>query len=82
MTKRMITTMKITKARLKQIIKEEMNEADEFNERKAQAARIRDGFIGFLESEEGFPMGGIPQSVLRVIENTALTIVDAIGALE
>ena len=75
--------MKITKARLKQIIKEEMNEADEFNERKAQAARIRDGFIGFLESEEGFPMGGIPQSVLRVIENTALTIVDAMGgALE
>ena len=75
--------MKITKARLKQIIKEEMNEADEFNERKAQAARIRDGFIGFLESEEGFPMGGIPQSVLRVIENTALTIVKAMGgALE
>jgi len=69
--------VKLAKARLKQIIKEEIKEATDFNERQAQAIRIRDGFVGFLESKEVFPSGGIPQSVLGVIENTALIIVDA-----
>ena len=75
--------MKVTRAQLKQIIKEELsklNEAMDFNERKIQVARIHDGFVDFLEAEKKFPMGQIPRSVLDAIMKTALTVVDSMEA--
>ena len=75
--------MKVTKAQLKQIVKEELsklNEAMDFNERKIQVARIHDGFVDFLEAEKKFPMGQIPRSVLDAIMKTALTVVDSMEA--
>jgi hypothetical protein len=75
--------MKVTKAQLMQVIKEEMSNLDEamdFNEKKVQVTRIHDGFVGFLEAEKKFPMGKIPRSVLDAIMKTALTVVDAMDA--
>lgn len=74
---------KITKTRLKKLIREELKNLDEamdFNERKIQIARIYDGFVGFLEAEKKFPMGEIPQSVLNTIMKAAATTVDAMEA--
>ena len=74
--------MKLTKTKLNQLVKEELKNLDEamdFNERKIQIARIRDGFVGFLEAEKKFPMGEIPQSVLSAIMKAALITVDAMG---
>ena len=72
--------MKITKRQLRRIIKEEklkLNEAANFNERKARASVVYDGFVDFLESEEIFPMGKIPVPALDAIMKAALTTVDA-----
>ena len=75
--------MKVTKAQLKQIVKEELsklNEAMDFNEKKIQVTRIHDGFVDFLEAEKKFPMGKIPSSVMDAIMKTALTVVDSMEA--
>ena len=90
--------MKITKRQLKEIIKEELQEArlpawerpgyepepdydkaDSFSARKALSNSIRDAIIGHLENEKLFEMGAIPQSVIRVIENSSLRIADTVG---
>ena len=39
---------------------------------------IRDAIIGHLEDEGFFEMGAIPQSVIRVIENSSLHVADAV----
>ena len=72
--------MKITKQQLKQIIKEELEElsqADAFTDRLSLSRSIRDAIIGHLENENLFEMGEIPQSVIKVIENSSLRIADA-----
>jgi len=75
--------MKLTKIKLNQLIKEELKNLDEamdFNKRKIQISRIRDGFVGFLEAEGKFPRGEIPESVLSAILQAASITVDAIEA--
>ena len=67
--------MKITKRQLRRIIREQ---ADSFSGRLAISAAIRDAIIGHLENEKFFEMGAIPQSVIRVIENSSLSIADAV----
>ena len=42
------------------------------------AVGIRDAIIGHLENEGFFEMGAIPQSVIRVIENSSLRVADAV----
>tara|TARA_R110002074_G_scaffold109763_1_gene236533 strand:+ start:353 stop:682 length:330 start_codon:yes stop_codon:yes gene_type:complete len=80
--------MKITKQQLKQIIKEELeatlDEADSFSARKALSNSISDAIIGHLENEKFFgdEMGGIPQSVIKVINNSALLVADAVEGTE
>ena len=72
--------MKITKQQLKQIIKEELEElpqADAFVDRLSLSRSIRDAIIGHLENENLFEMGEIPQSVIKVVENSSLRIADA-----
>ncbi len=72
--------MKITKQQLKQIIKEELEElpqADAFTDRLSLSRSIRDAIIDHLENENLFEMGEIPQSVIKVVENSALRIADA-----
>ena len=72
--------MKITKQQLKQIIKEELEElpqADAFTDRPSLSRTIRDAIIGHLENENLFEMGEIPQSVIKVVENSSLRIADA-----
>jgi len=88
--------MKITKAQLKEIIKEELQEArlpawerpgyepepgydkaDSFSGRLSLSNSIRDAIIDHLENKKFFEMGAIPQSVIRVIENSSLHIADA-----
>ena len=72
--------MKITKRQLKQIIKEELEElpqADAFTDRLSLSRTIRDAIIGHLENENLFEMGEIPQSVIKVVENSSLRIADA-----
>ena len=72
--------MKITKQQLKQIIKEELEElpqADAFTDRLSLSRSIRDAIIGHLENENLFEMGEIPQSVIKVVENSSLRIADA-----
>tara|TARA_B100000131_G_scaffold289036_1_gene300780 strand:+ start:46 stop:282 length:237 start_codon:yes stop_codon:yes gene_type:complete len=72
--------MKITKQQLKQIIKEELEElpqADAFTDRLSLSRTIRDAIIGHLENENLFEMGEIPQSVIKVVENSSLRIADA-----
>ena len=77
--------MKITKQQLKQLIKEEMEglpEADRFSDHSSLTNSIRDAIIGHIESEKFFEMGAIPQSVLKIIENSSLRIADTIGRAE
>ena len=72
--------MKITKQQLKQIIKEELQElpqTDAFTDRLSLSRSIRDAIIGHLENENLFEMGEIPQSVIKVVENSSLRIADA-----
>jgi len=72
--------MKITKQQLKQIIKEELEQlpqADAFTDRLSLSRSIRDAIIGHLENENLFEMGEIPQSVIKVVENSSLRIADA-----
>ena len=72
--------MKITKQQLKQIIKEELEElpqADAFTDRLSLSRSIRDAIIGHLENENLFEKGEIPQSVIKVVENSSLRIADA-----
>ncbi len=72
--------MKITKQQLKQIIKEELEElpqSDAFTDRLSLSRSIRDAIIDHLENENLFEMGEIPQSVIKVVENSALRIADA-----
>ncbi len=72
--------MKITKQQLKQIIKEELEElpqADAFTDRLSLSRSIRDAIIDHLENENLFEMGEIPQSVIKVVENSSLRIADA-----
>ena len=73
--------MKITKQQLKQLIKEEIEEpqrADSFSGHLSLSNSIRDAIIGHLENEKFFEMGAIPQSVIRVIENSSLRIADTV----
>ena len=89
--------MKITKQQLKQIIKEELQEArlpawerpgyepepgydkaDSFSDHLSLSNSIRDAIIGHLENEKFFEMGALPQSVIRVIENSSLRIADTV----
>jgi hypothetical protein len=77
--------MKISKSQLKQIIKEEMAEpqqADSFSGHLSLSNSIRDAIIGHLENEKFFEMGAIPQSVIRVIENSSLRIADAVEGMD
>ena len=71
--------MKITKRQLRRIIREQ---ADSFSGRLAISAAIRDAIIGHLENEGFFEMGAIPQSVIRVIENSSLRITDAVKSAD
>ena len=67
--------MKITKRQLRRIIKEQ---AGSLSDRRATVAGIRDAVIGHMENEGFFEMGAIPQSVIRVIENSSLRILEAV----
>ena len=67
--------MKVTKRQLRRIIREQ---ADSFSGRLAISAAIRDAIIDHLENEEFFEMGAVPQSVIRVIENSSLRVADAV----
>jgi|LWDU01.1.fsa_nt_gi hypothetical protein len=67
--------MKITKRQLRRIIREQ---ADSFSGRRAISAGIRDAIIDHLEDEGFFEMGAIPQSVIRVIENSSLSVADVV----
>ena len=66
--------MKITKRQLQRIIKEQ---AGSLSDRRAIVIGIRDAIIDHMESEGFFEMGAIPQSVIRVIENSSLHILEA-----
>jgi hypothetical protein len=80
-----ISNMKITKQQLKQFIKEEMEElqqADSFSGHLSLSNSIRDAIIGHLENEKFFEMGAIPQSVIRVIENSSLRVADAVEGMD
>ena len=77
--------MKITKLQLRQIIKEEMEDlpqADSFSDHLSLSRSIRDAIIGHLENENLFEMGAIPQSVIRIIENSSLRIADAAKGMD
>ena len=77
--------MKITKQQLKQIIKEEMGElpqTDSFSGHLSLSNSIRDAIIDHLENKKFFEMGAIPQSVIRVIENSSLRIADAAKGMD
>jgi hypothetical protein len=67
--------MKITKRQLRRIIREQ---ADSFSGRLAISTAIRDAIIGHLENKGFFEMGAIPQSVIRVIENSSLRVAEAV----
>ena len=63
------------------VIKEEMGEpqqADSFSSHLSLSNSIRDAIIGHLEDEGFFEMGAIPQSVIRVIENSSLRVTEAV----
>jgi hypothetical protein len=68
--------MKITRKQLRRIIREQ---TDSFSDRLTISTAIRDAIIDHLENEKFFgdEMGGIPQSVITVIENSSVRIVDA-----
>ena len=66
--------MKITKRQLRRLIKEQ---AGSLSDRRATVISIRDAIIGHMENEGFFEMGGIPQSVIKVIENSSLRILEA-----
>ena len=63
-------------------IKEELPQADSFSGHLSLSNSIRDAIIGHLENEKLFEMGAIPQSVIRVIENSSLRIADAAEGME
>ena len=71
--------MKVTKRQLRRIIREQ---ADSFSGRLAISAAIRDAIIDHLENEEFFEMGAVPQSVIRVIENSSLRVADAVEGMD
>jgi len=54
-------------------------EANSFSTRRAIAVGIRDAIIGHIEDEKFFEMGAIPQSVIKVIENSSLRVAEAVG---
>tara|TARA_R110000824_G_scaffold190926_1_gene372474 strand:+ start:43 stop:453 length:411 start_codon:yes stop_codon:yes gene_type:complete len=56
--------------------------ADSFSGHLSLSNSIRDAIIGHLENEKLFEMGTIPQSVIRVIENSSLRIADAAEGME
>jgi len=66
--------MKITRRQLRQIISEQ---ADSFTGRSTISIGIGDAIIGHLENEGFFDPGEIPQSVINVINNSALLVTDA-----
>ena len=68
--------MKISKRQLRRIIREQAGQ-DRMADRITITAAIRDAIIGHLEDEGFFEMGAIPQSVIRVIENSSLSVADA-----
>ena len=70
--------MKITKRQLRRIIREQAGQ-DQMADRMTITAAIRDAIIGHLENEEFFEMGAVPQSVIRVIENSSLHVADAVA---
>ena len=57
---------------------EEPQQADSFSGQLALSNSIRDAIIGHLENEKFFEMGAIPESVIRVIENSSLRVADAV----
>jgi hypothetical protein len=67
--------MKITKRQLRSIIREQ---ADSLSDRLAISAGIRDAIIDHLENERFFEMGAIPQSVIKVIENSSLSVAEVV----
>jgi len=67
--------MKITKRQLRSIIREQ---ADSLSDRLAISAGIRDAIIDHLENEGFFEMGAIPQSVIKVIENSSLSVAEVV----
>ena len=71
--------MKVSKYQLRRIIREQ---ADSFSGRLAISAAIRDAIIDHLENEGFFEMGAIPQSVIKVIENSSLRITDIVESAE
>ena len=54
------------------------DKADSFSRHLALSNSIRDAIIGHLENEKFFEMGAIPQSVIRVIENSSLSVADVV----
>ena len=54
------------------------DKADSFSGHLSLSNSIRDAIIGHLENEKFFEMGAIPQSVIRVIENSSLLVADAV----
>jgi hypothetical protein len=65
--------MRITRRQLRKIIREQTGP-----DQMAVTNAIRDAIIGHLEDEGFFEMGAIPQSVIRVIENSSLHVADAV----
>jgi hypothetical protein len=57
-------------------------EADSFSGHLSLSNSIRDAIIGHLENEKFFEMGAIPQSVIRVIENSSVRISDAVEGMD
>jgi hypothetical protein len=69
--------MSITRRELRKIIREQTG-PDRMADRITITAAIRDAIIGHLEDEGFFEMGAIPQSVIKVIENSSLHVADAV----
>jgi len=69
--------MSITRRELRKIIREQTG-PDRMADRITITAAIRDAIIGHLEDEGFFEMGAIPQSVIKVIENSSLRVAEAV----
>ena len=57
---------------------EGLPQADSFSDHLSLSKSIRDAIIGHLENEKLFEMGAIPQSVIRVVENSSLRVANAV----
>ena len=87
--------MKITKQRLKEIIKEETDKAldlkgeeppsfeiSDFDDRAAGMAKVHDIIVGAFDQQGIYPEGQIPQPIMKAIQNAGVRVWDAIKAGE